>query len=72
VDYTIGVAEYGEQDITLSEELFPGIDYLEGVTKLRDDIIYIYNLDRFLSSEDEAGIESLLSPASPESAEEGS
>lgn len=56
VDGTIGVAEYGEQDIVMSADLFPGIEYLEGVTKLQDDIIYIYNLDRFLSSEDEAGI----------------
>jgi purine-binding chemotaxis protein CheW len=71
VDYTIGVAEYGEADIIPSDELFPGIGYLEGVTKLQDDIIYIYNLDRFLSSEDEARIETLLSPASPESPEEG-
>ncbi len=65
VDNVIGVTEYSEQDIITSEELFPGIEYLEGVAKLKDDIIYIYNLDRFLSQEDEAGIEPLLSGAIP-------
>lgn len=60
VESTIGVAEYSKRDIIPSDQLFPGIDYLEGVAKLQDGIIYIYNLDRFLSSEDEAGIDPLL------------
>lgn len=62
VDSAIGVAEYSAQDIIPSAELFPGIEYLEGVAKLHDGIIYIYNLDRFLTSDDETGIDPLLSP----------
>lgn len=65
VDNVIGVAEYNEQDIISPEELFPGIEYLEGVVKLKDDIIYIYKLDRFFCPEAEAVIEPLLSGAIP-------
>lgn len=61
VDEVFGLAELGEQDIIGPEELYPGIEYLEGVTKLKDGILYLYNLDRFLSSEERSGIEHLLS-----------
>lgn len=60
VDNVQGVAEFSEQDIIAPEELYPGIEYLEGVTKLKDGILCIYNLDRFLSSEEKAEIEHLL------------
>lgn len=72
VDCAIAVAEYDVQDIIPSEELFPGIDYLEGVAKLQDYIIYIYSLDRFLSSKDEAMIAPLLSTDMPLPEEEES
>ncbi len=61
VDEVAGLAEFSEQDIVGPEALYPGIEYLEGVTKLKDGILYVYNLDGFLSSEDRAGIENLLS-----------
>jgi purine-binding chemotaxis protein CheW len=63
VDNVLSVSEYSEQDILAPEQLFPGIEYLEGVVKLEDGIIYIYNLDMFLSSQEKAEIEHLLSPA---------
>ena len=62
VDNVICVTEYSDQAIISSEELFPGIEYLQGVAKLQDGILYIYNLDTLLSPEDEVGIEPLLSP----------
>ena len=61
VDNVLGVAEFSEQDIIAPAELYPGLEYLEGVTKLKDGIIYIYNLDRFLSSAEKSEIEHLLS-----------
>lgn len=60
-----GVVEFSEQEIMVPEELYPGIEYLEGVTKLKDGIIYIYNLDTFLSSEEKAELEDLLTGAIP-------
>lgn len=71
VDSVVRVADYSALDIIAPEELFPGIEYLEGVAKLPDGIIYIYNLDRFFASEDTLGREPLLSPdiLQPESGE---
>jgi purine-binding chemotaxis protein CheW len=80
VDNTEGVHEYREEDVITSEGLFPGIEYLEGVAKLRDavplqtlagkpqvfwgagGIVYIYDLDRFLSLEEKAVLDGLLPP----------
>ncbi len=61
VDNVQGVAEFNEQDIIAPEELYPGIEHLEGIAKLKDGILYIYNLDRFLSSEERSEIAHLLS-----------
>jgi purine-binding chemotaxis protein CheW len=61
VDEVLGLAEFSEQDIIGPEELYPGIEYLEGVTKVKDGMLYIYNLGRFLSSEERSEIEHLLS-----------
>jgi purine-binding chemotaxis protein CheW len=61
VDKTLGVAEFSEQDILAPKGVYPGIEYLEGVTRMKDGILYIYNLDRFLSLEEKSGIEFLLS-----------
>jgi purine-binding chemotaxis protein CheW len=61
VDDVPGVAEFSEQDIVAPAELYPGLEYLEGVTKLQGGIVYIYNLDRFLSSAEKSEIEHLLS-----------
>jgi purine-binding chemotaxis protein CheW len=60
VNEVSGIAEYEEQDFITSEELFPGIEFLEGVTKLKEGIVYIYDLDRFLSLDDITVIGTLL------------
>jgi purine-binding chemotaxis protein CheW len=70
VDNVQGVVEFSEQEIIVPEELYPGIDYLKGVTKLTDGIIYIYNLDTFLSSDENAELEDLLTGAMPMSADQ--
>jgi purine-binding chemotaxis protein CheW len=62
VDNVLSVSEYEAADIMTPEALFPGIEYLEGVAKLEDGMIYIYSLDRLLSSEVKSRIEQLLSP----------
>jgi purine-binding chemotaxis protein CheW len=61
VEKALGVTEFSEQKIIAPAELYPGLEYLEGVTKLKDGILYIYNLDRFLSSAEKSEIEHLLS-----------
>ena len=60
VDNVIGVIDYDKQDIIEPDQLFPGIEYLEGVAKLSDGIIYIYNLGKFCNAEWDEKITSLL------------
>jgi purine-binding chemotaxis protein CheW len=64
VDNVLSVTEYREQDIVSAAELFPGIEYLEGVAKLENGILLIYDLERFLSPEEKAETLSLLSQES--------
>ena len=46
------IEESGERVIT-SEEILPGIKYIEGVVKFEDGMILIHDLDKFLSLEEE-------------------
>ena len=55
MDKVLGLAEFAEQDIIGPEEFSTGIEYLEGVTKLKNGIFYLYNLDGFLSSAESSG-----------------
>jgi purine-binding chemotaxis protein CheW len=63
VDNAVGVVDYGREDSIAAEELFPGIGYLKGVVKLKDGIAYIYDLDKFLSLDEEAMLDRVLRPA---------
>ncbi|MDK9706084.1 MAG: chemotaxis protein CheW [Desulforhopalus sp.] len=63
VDEVEGVTEISAEHILPPDAIYPGIDYLQGVSKLRDGVLYIYNLDRFLSSADESAIDLLLTKA---------
>ena len=60
VDRVIGIFEYSDSDITDPAQLYPDIQFLKGVAKLKDGVIYIYSLDRFLSSETVAEITPFL------------
>jgi purine-binding chemotaxis protein CheW len=62
VDNAVGVVDCKQEDITPAEELFPGIGYLKGVAKLKDGIAYIYDLDSFLSLDEEAMLDRVLTP----------
>lgn len=66
----IRVADLNDQDVLAPEELYPGMEYLIGVTILKDGIVYIYDLDRFLTAEDRSGIEHMLSRCIPSPAEQ--
>jgi len=65
VDDVLGVQEFDEEDIVTPDQVYPGIEYLDGVTGIGAGIIYIYDLDSFLSSEEDAEIERLLAAGMP-------
>jgi purine-binding chemotaxis protein CheW len=56
VDNVLQVYACDENEIIKPEELYHGLAPLAGVTKLETGVIYLYNLDHFLSAELEAEI----------------
>lgn len=55
-DGVIGVIEQFGKRLITSEEILPGIKYIEGVVKLEDGLIFIHDLDKFLSLEEEKAL----------------
>ena len=60
VDSVTDVIQHPGQEIISAEEILPGIDYIEGVIKIKSDIILIHNLEQFLSLEEEKMLDNAL------------
>ncbi|MGR9012266.1 MAG: chemotaxis protein CheW [Gammaproteobacteria bacterium] len=60
-DSVTDVIDCSGQDITSANAIVPGIDHIEGVARLKDGMILIHDLSRFLSLEEKAGLEQALS-----------
>jgi len=48
------------QSLIETENILPGIEYVEGVVKLGDGLILIHDLDKFLSLEEESSLNQAL------------
>jgi len=59
-DQVIGiyVPEYDRTEHT--DKNFPQVDYIKGVTRIGDNIIFIYDIDTFLSPEEERELDNAL------------
>lgn len=55
-----GVIEKNEAGITGKEEIVPGLEHVEGVVKLDSGMVFIHDLDRFLSVEEENTLDSAM------------
>lgn len=53
VDAAVGIIGPGEAKVVAAGEILPGFEAIEGVMKLDGDIVFIHDLDRFLSLEGE-------------------
>lgn len=60
-DDVSGVIEGPEQDITEAKEILPRMEYVKGVVKLKDGMILINDLDKFLSLEEEKALDDAMS-----------
>ncbi len=60
VDSISGVLERSRQEITKAEKIIPGTEYIEGVTKFKNGMILIHDLDTFLSLDEEKDLESAM------------
>lgn len=48
------------QNLVETENILPGVEYVEGVVKLTDGLVMIHNLDTFLSLEEESSLNQAL------------
>ena len=60
VDAVHGVVEPSGPEIIESASILPGIEYVKGVVKFADGMIFIHDLDDFLSLEEEKLLESAI------------
>jgi purine-binding chemotaxis protein CheW len=65
-DSVDGVIFHSREEIISPEHIVPGIEYIDGVAKLEDGLLLIHDLDKFLSLEEENGLDRALKIA-PES-----
>ncbi len=61
VDEVRGVVEYPAREAVAAEDIVPGMEYVAGVLKLADGMLFIHNLDEFLSLEEEKALEAAIS-----------
>lgn len=55
-----GVVEKTDTEITKATEVVSGCQYVEGITRLEDGLLFIHDLDRFLCPSEDAEIHDLL------------
>jgi purine-binding chemotaxis protein CheW len=55
-DSVTGVMEHPEEEVTAAHGIVPGLEYLQGVLKLKDGLVFIHDLERFLSLDEEESL----------------
>ena len=58
-----GVVERTTEEITEINKIVPGAQYVEGIVPLDDGLLFIHDLDRFLSLPEESQLQQLLTQA---------
>lgn len=62
-DAVTEVITCAKSDLIAAENILPDVAYMEGVLKLKDGLILIHSLDKFLSLEEEQSLNQALSTA---------
>lgn len=60
VDSVAGVIDCDQQDIATADTVLPGMQYVCGIARLKDGMILIHDLDRFLSLEEETALDQAM------------
>lgn len=60
VDAVSGVFELPGKDVIPVEEVLPSMEYIEGIVKLKDGMILIHDLEKFLSLEEKKSLDAVL------------
>ncbi len=53
VDAVGGVVERQDQEVIMADKILPHIEYVKGAIKLENNILFIHDIDTFLSLEEE-------------------
>ena len=61
-DEVLDVMKSTARNLVSAEKILPATEYVAGVVKLEDGLIFIHDLDRFLSLEEGAVLDSALEP----------
>lgn len=60
VDSVSGVIDRSAEEIKAPEKIAHGLEYIAGVTKLDERILFIHDLDRFLSADEHVALSEAL------------
>jgi purine-binding chemotaxis protein CheW len=60
VNSVTGVVEQRSEDVMATERIVPGAQYADAITRLEGGILFIHDLDRFLSKKEEQQLDDLL------------
>ena len=61
VDSVVGVREVADWEMVEAGQSLPFAEYIQGVAKIEDNIVLIYDLDQFLSLDEERLLDAALS-----------
>ena len=61
VDSVVGIREVADWEMVDARQSLPFAEYLQGVAKIEDNIILIYDLDQFLSLDEERLLDAAMS-----------
>lgn len=61
IDAAHGIESCDDVDVTRGEVLAPGLRYVEGVARLASGLVFIHDLETFLSQTEEAELDAALS-----------
>ena len=67
VDAVVGVVERSDQEVVAADKIVAGLAYIDGVAKGDEGLALVYNLEKFLSLEEEEALNGAVRDASGES-----
>lgn len=59
-DSVSGIVEHSGQEVISTERVIPGLEYVEGVIKLKDGLILINDIDKFFLPEEEKDLDKAI------------
>ena len=65
VDEALEVIEHEHGDLIESHEITPGLEYVQGIVQLKDGLVFIHDLESFLSVDESRRLDAALLRSQP-------